>query len=44
MLTTAVAILIGALLQTSQPNDRFIDVNGLRIHYMEWGAGDKPPC
>ena len=43
MLTTAVAILLVALFQTPQPTDRFIDVNGLRIHYLEWGSADKPP-
>ena len=23
--------------------DRFINVNGLRLHYLEWGAEEKPP-
>lgn len=27
----------------AQPADRFITVNGLRIHYVEWGAADNPP-
>jgi len=26
-----------------QPVDRFIEVNGLRIHYLDWGGSDKPP-
>jgi pimeloyl-ACP methyl ester carboxylesterase len=43
MLTTSITILLAALLQTTQTNDRFIDVNGLRIHYLEWGSADKPP-
>jgi pimeloyl-ACP methyl ester carboxylesterase len=30
------------LLQSQQPTDRFITVNGLRIHYLEWGSTDKP--
>jgi esterase len=33
-----------ATAQTQAPsNDRFITVNGLRIHYLEWGSPDKPP-
>ena len=43
MLTTSITILLAALLQTPQTNDRFVDVNGLRIHYLEWGSADKPP-
>lgn len=23
--------------------DRFISVNGLRLHYLDWGSADKPP-
>jgi pimeloyl-ACP methyl ester carboxylesterase len=23
--------------------DRFIVVNGLRLHYLDWGSADKPP-
>jgi esterase len=26
-----------------QPADRFITVNGLRIHYLDWGTDGKPP-
>ena len=26
-----------------QPTDRFVTVNGLRLHYLDWGNGDKPP-
>jgi len=29
--------------QPSQPADRFIEVHGLRIHYLDWGSPDKPP-
>ena len=25
-----------------QPVDRFLDVNGLRIHYLDWGGSEKP--
>jgi esterase len=35
--------LITFLLQAGQPADRFVSVNGLRIHYLDWGSSDKPP-
>jgi esterase len=38
--------LLAGVLQTSQPArpaDRFITVNGLRIHYLEWGAEGNQP-
>jgi len=38
----ALAAIISLFFQT-QPADRFITVNGLRIHYLEWGSADKPP-
>jgi pimeloyl-ACP methyl ester carboxylesterase len=28
---------------TAQPVDRFIEVNGLRIHYLDWGGDERPP-
>lgn len=28
--------------QSRQPVDRFADVNGLRIHYVDWGGSGKP--
>ena len=31
------------LFQGPQPADRFVTVNGLRIHYLDWGSPDKPP-
>jgi len=36
-------LVISLLLQTQQPTDRFITVNGLRIHYLEWGSTDRQP-
>ena len=27
----------------TQPADRFVEVNGLRIHYVDWGGEGKPP-
>jgi pimeloyl-ACP methyl ester carboxylesterase len=29
--------------QPPQPVDRFVTVDGLRIHYLDWGAPEKPP-
>ncbi|PYS18640.1 MAG: hypothetical protein DMG17_05460 [Acidobacteria bacterium] len=29
--------------QPARPADRFVSVNGLRIHYLDWGAEGKPP-
>ena len=29
--------------QAPQPADRFVTINGLRIHYLDWGSPDKPP-
>lgn len=26
-----------------QPVDRYVTVNGLRIHYLDWGGEEKPP-
>jgi pimeloyl-ACP methyl ester carboxylesterase len=28
---------------TAVPADRFVDVNGLRMHYVDWGGEGKPP-
>jgi esterase len=33
----------GPVTSRPQPQDRFATVNGLRLHYLEWGAADKPP-
>src|SRR5262245_27331478 len=29
--------------QAAGPADRFITVNGLRLHYLEWGDASRPP-
>jgi pimeloyl-ACP methyl ester carboxylesterase len=29
--------------QTPAYSDRYITVNGLRLHYLDWGSDDKPP-
>lgn len=31
------------LAQTPGYSDRFVTVNGLRLHYLDWGSPDKPP-
>ncbi len=36
-------VLLSITLQASQPAEKFVTVNGLRIHYLEWGTPDKPP-
>jgi pimeloyl-ACP methyl ester carboxylesterase len=28
---------------TRPPRDGFLDANGLRMHYLDWGQADKPP-
>ena len=42
---SAISLLLFAALfiQTPQPADRFVTVDGLRIHYLDWGAPEKPP-
>src|SRR5688572_8806016 len=27
----------------AEPADRFVTVNGLKLHYVEWGDAQKPP-
>ncbi len=36
-------VLFSGLFQTTQPADRFVNVNGLRIHYLDWGTNGKQP-
>jgi pimeloyl-ACP methyl ester carboxylesterase/cytochrome c553 len=35
--------LQSAAVPNAQPVDRVVSVNGLRIHYLDWGAADKQP-
>ena len=37
------SISFALLFQAPQPADRFVSVNGLRIHYLDWGSADKQP-
>src|SRR5262249_27002856 len=42
MLVGVLFLLSAGFFQAQQPTDRFITVNGLRIHYLEWGMPGKP--
>ncbi|HVQ15731.1 MAG TPA: alpha/beta hydrolase [Vicinamibacterales bacterium] len=42
ILSTTVAIAVAQGQQSRQPVDRFADVDGLRIHYVDWGGSGKP--
>jgi esterase len=39
---TAAFALAGAVAVAQGYTDRFITVNGLRLHYQDWGSSDKP--
>jgi pimeloyl-ACP methyl ester carboxylesterase len=39
---STMSAFISAQGQPRQPVDRFVDVNGLRIHYVDWGGNGKP--
>lgn len=36
-------MVLPAAAKVSPPVDRNVSVNGLRIHYLDWGTQDKPP-
>jgi pimeloyl-ACP methyl ester carboxylesterase len=36
-------IAFASVVYAEQPADRFVTVNGLRIHFLDWGAEAKPP-
>lgn len=39
-----IALFLLSMLSSAEPyQDRFITVNGLRLHYLDWGSPDKPP-
>jgi len=42
MLGAAGALAVAQGQPPRQPADRFVDVNGLRIHYADWGGNGKP--
>jgi len=35
--------LVAIVFQLSQPADRYAEVNGLRLHYLDWGGEGKQP-
>jgi pimeloyl-ACP methyl ester carboxylesterase len=47
MLSRAILLLLILGLSTpafaQSPQDKFVTVNGLRIHYLDWGSEGKPP-
>lgn len=43
VLSTLLAFFVFAATSAAQPVDRFVTVNGLRIHYVEWGSAERPP-
>ena len=38
-----VTLALGADVSQAQPADKFVTVNGLQIHYLDWGTAGKPP-
>src|SRR5579872_6141032 len=39
-----IALFLLSMFSSAEPyQDRFITLNGLRIHYLDWGSPDKPP-
>src|SRR5262245_32757662 len=43
VLATAFFFATGSCVFAQSPQDRFISVNGLRLHYLDWGGEDKQP-
>jgi pimeloyl-ACP methyl ester carboxylesterase len=43
LLSGVIAAAVFAATLDAQATDRFVKVNGLRIHYLDWGAADKQP-
>ena len=41
--TVLVLFICAGLARAQQPSDRFITVNNLRLHYLDWGNASKPP-
>src|SRR5262252_10890645 len=36
-------LLVCSIAFAQSPQDRFVTVNGLRLHYLDWGNDTKPP-
>lgn len=43
MLRAAAEVAGMRLPEVVLPDDRFVDVGGLRLHYLDWGGGDDKP-
>jgi esterase len=47
LVTTIGALTIGSVVvaqdRPAAPADKFVEVAGLRIHYLDWGEANKPP-
>jgi len=43
LLVLIVTLAFSSVVLHAQPVDRFVIVNGLRIHYLDWGARGKQP-
>jgi esterase len=41
--TVVVTLALSTVAASAQPVDRHITVNGLSLHYLEWGSHGKPP-
>ena len=39
----AIAAPAAGVARLAEPADRFVTVNGLKLHYVEWGDAQKPP-
>ena len=37
------AVVVGSRALAQTPQDRFVDVNGLRLHFLDWGNEGKQP-
>lgn len=42
-LNIALLLAVASGLAAQPPADRFITINGLRLHYLDWGGEDKQP-
>ena len=43
ILAACFSLVVVTSMAQAEGADRFITVNGLRIHYLEWGQAEKPP-
>jgi pimeloyl-ACP methyl ester carboxylesterase len=43
LLALLLFVCSNGLAQSPTPQDRFVNVNGLRLHFLDWGNESKPP-